>query len=1073
MLIILNIVKINLGGERMAFHLGLFNSDESNIDYNVALRNYKAASKKEKKKRKKAAKAKQEKENKKKGDPDKKAGKESVGSSSGSSSGSSNQSYADAMQQSQSRRIDPPQQFPLHVDHSTEATESPDLAKYGSAKFNPSIQVTLSTVSGTYPLVPRSFSHQIDADAETRLFADLISVQTQNDMQNDIPTATFVLGNSKDWASLLAVNDLVRIDIVSPLYANNFLTSTQWHICIYTGLISNLTRNRSWNNNQETYTVVAQGMAKIFSNIQLSTFSELQSSLTGYQLLPDDEKTGIGFKQHTSANIIKQIINRFILQNQGGVNTYDFLASQSGEDITKRTTAVNNGDVKDFMGQPMSEDQYQQYMDAVSDNNSDDDSDDSDSDNAQQQAQQQGDTALPEESWLNVPLTVDANGELPLQNLMEFYIYENLDESYPDAGPNNPFVNYNGSILQFIKDVSSKPFNEMYWDYTRGIATFVYRPTPFDPPNWKGLAIQEIAPEDILDLNIGTNDQEQAAVFKITATQGLGSTQFDGGFNGNLAPLTNLDLVHRYGYKLLQANTDYFDGNDTEVGSAQQTAGTIGADSEAMKNYTAQEAQMKYPPYTSIEDAFWLTSGRKGSSDVSIPKEAGGSAGYNAVSSAIKSSSNEHEFANKIASYGINDQQAATLWTMRNGFSQARYLQVIMPSYNPTTTNLSKNSKYLNSMKHMKAHPKKAASDLIQELGYTIGSKQAYDLVQAAIKNGGKVPEAEYNRIISGKANGGDDYTDQEDGVAGSPMSGNESVPFFFLRYTQKLFDWYADNAKFYSGTMTIQMPAYSNDVPGKSQMDLGGGFIGNRIEFYDDDSNCWWEFYCEGVSYSFSYTNGLQAVLNLTRGVPLETETESYDKRFTQPWSFWGQSTIFKGGYFGEQDLATAIQNAGSSDSGGSGSGSDSDIISTGEDIMKHCNWHYSQGQRTDMGSPGKPKKNGHADCSSFVWFVLKSCGYDVGDQPFNTGSAPHYLDKISDSDAGPGTVVISTSPEGHAAFITDKWQGNKTGILNMCAWHGYHTDYPGDVVENTFDMTFGSGFNHTCYKPKGKSKK
>ena len=129
-------------------------------------------------------------------------------------------------------------------------------------------------------------------------------------------------------------------------------------------------------------------------------------------------------------------------------------------------------------------------------------------------------------------------------------------------------VNYNGSILQMIKDVSSKPFNEMYWTHDRGVATFNYRPTPFDPENWKGLPIQEFGPNVITDINIGTNDQDQAAVYKLTPTQGLGNTQFDGGFNGNLAPLTNLELVHRYGYKLMQAQTDYFNGNDTENAEA-------------------------------------------------------------------------------------------------------------------------------------------------------------------------------------------------------------------------------------------------------------------------------------------------------------------------------------------------------------------------------------------------------------------------------------------------------------------------------------------------------------------------
>lgn len=42
-------------------------------------------------------------------------------------------------------------------------------------------------------------------------------------------------------------------------------------------------------------------------------------------------------------------------------------------------------------------------------------------------------TEAPENPWLNIPLAVNGDGELPIQNLMEFYIYENLDESYPDA----------------------------------------------------------------------------------------------------------------------------------------------------------------------------------------------------------------------------------------------------------------------------------------------------------------------------------------------------------------------------------------------------------------------------------------------------------------------------------------------------------------------------------------------------------------------------------------------------------------------------------------------------------------
>ena len=966
----------------------------------------------------------------------------SGGSSKGSGSGSGgkgstgNEDYDAAMQQSLQNMKVPPEQFPIHVDH-----QKGDIAKYGGTENSSFLKVTIATVSGVYPLVPRTYSHKIPDDSEEKLIADLISVQVQNDMQNDIPTATFTLGAKHDWSSVFAVNDLVRIDVMTPSYVKPLPKDKKGQpvsaqrLCIYTGLISNLVRNLSYSGGQETYTVTAQGMAKIFSNIQLSTFSELQANMNGYQLLPDDEKTGIGFKQHTSANIIKQIINRFILQNQGGTNTYDYLAVQNGEDITERATPVDIGKVNDLMGQPMTEEQYEQYMDAIQTSSSDDSSDsDSDSDNAQQQAQQQGDSNLPEESWLNIPLAVDAGGELPLQNLIEFYIYENLDESYPDAGPNNPFVNYNGSILQMIKDVSSKPFNEMYWTHDRGVATFNYRPTPFDPENWKGLVIQEFAPDVITDINIGTNDQDQAAVYKLTPTEGLGNTQYDGGFNGNLAPLTNLELVHRYGYKLMQAQTDYFNGNDTESAEAQQTAGVSNADSEAMKGYTDAVAQMKYPPYTSIVDAFYYTSGRKGNGDISVPKEAGGLTAYNQVASAIKSSSNAGEFARSVSGLGISQEEANTLWTERNGFSRTRYLQVMMPNYNPTSTNISKHSTYLRSYNRMKAHPKKAASELIQELGYTLGPKQAYDLVQNALANGGKPTEAAYNNVINNEK-----ITDQEDGVTGSPMSGQGSVPFFFLRYTEKLFDWYADNAKFYSGTLTIDYPEWATSPE----------YIGQRIEFYDDESKCYWEFYCEGQTYSYSYQTGLQVTLNLTRGVPLDNETD-YGKRFNENdehWGFWGLYTQFKGGYFGEQDLATAISNAsgGGGDSGGSG-GSAGGIAGVALKLVGY--FSYSQGARTDFAKDGNwkdissvddVKKDGHVDCTSFAWLCARIAGYEAGGNswPWTTGSMRGNPDsaglkEVSANDAKAGDFAVS--PE-HCAVLVGDYKGGDTD----CCDDGY----------------------------------
>ena len=1033
---------------------------------------------------------------------DEEAKKKAKGSNSKNTDGSSDDgnasNWANEMAESLNLESIPTPIQPAEADLSDRSIKGSGA----DAKYNGYIRVTVATVSGVYPLVPRDVTHQIPEDSQTRLIGDLISVQTQNDMQNDMPTATFVLSNGHDWSSLLAMNDLIRIDYVyedyelqkdfndaidsfnqrmqslynayqSPqnqqfmqqlnqkrsqsgpkpstdpneltpgqipgkygthydnrqaLYeaatvqAAKLLSSapTSNDTCIYIGLISNLTRNNNIQGNSETYTVTCQGMAKVMSNIQLTTFSDLQSNLTGYQLLPDDEKTGIGFTGHTSAGIIAQIINRFILNTRGGVNSYYYLASQNGDDITNPTTGYLEGYSYNFMLTPMSQELYAEYMDYIEDqlqdsqsdsssddsSDSDDDSDssgsgsDSDSDSSGDDdsgsdddssssgsgdsggSMYNGDTApygsLPDQAWLNKPIEVGPGEESPLENLIEFDLNENFDESYPNAGPSNPFVNYNGSILQMIKDVSNKPFNTIYWDHTKGIAEFNYTYTPFDPENWHGLHAATISPWMQVSMNISNTDKDQAAVYKLTPTNGLGLNQFTGGFTGDFAPLTNLTLVHRYGYKLMEAQTDYFNGNgggensdsssdsDSDSDSSSDssskdssssnkgsdggsdsssssgsssdsssddsssssdgdplanpiaTPGVVGWDSEAMKGYTDQEAQLHYPPYTSICDAFYYATGRKpGKNDgLSIPKEVGGLDGYNAITEALTHSTDKNAFIQTASEYGLDQQAAQSLWQTRGGMSRSRYLSIVMPNYDPTDTSLSKHSRYLKSFERMKKHPKRAAGELMSELGYRIGSKQAYDIIQSALRNGGEPTEADYDRIISGKANGGDDFTDQEPGV---PSGGAEdSVSFLFFRYTEKLFNWYADNSKFYSGTLTVHVPPKMADIE----------LINDRIYWYDKQSQCYWEFYCEGCSVSWSYQTGLQITYDVTRGVALpDLSEDSLNKRFTEPWSFWGQAVPFKGGYFGEQDLATGIAKAGSSNSSSDSGGGDGDF--------------------------------------------------------------------------------------------------------------------------------------------------
>ena len=330
-----------------------------------------------------------------------------------SNSSSSNSSNAQA-ESSQLMYI------PAEVTPLAHLTDKETLQFAHSVSYVPS--VVISTISGTYPLVPRNYSHYLPSGARDDFIDDIISIQTQNLMSNDIPTCTLTLGDQYDWSSVLSVNDLIRVDLILPTgnstdrqgslnptptltnkrwmltpsgsgdstsYSTNYVETTSYFqgdttkqvdsikYNIYYGLISSLSRNTSYSSSQTTYTIVGQGMAKIFSSIQLASFSELSANMSGYQMLPDDEKTGIAFGNHTSANIIKQIINKFILQNQSGSNTYDFESVANNSQaigITTRSTAVQVNWTGDLMGNAISEDTYSAYMDSINGSSNDNDS---------------------------------------------------------------------------------------------------------------------------------------------------------------------------------------------------------------------------------------------------------------------------------------------------------------------------------------------------------------------------------------------------------------------------------------------------------------------------------------------------------------------------------------------------------------------------------------------------------------------------------------------------------------------------------------------------------------------------
>lgn len=628
----------------------------------------------------------------------------------------------------------------------------------------------------------------------------------------------------------------------------------------------------------------------------------------------------------------------------------------------------------------------------------------------------------------------DSNGkQYALKDLLVKHFEVNNEEAFMNQAYNK-FTNYSGSILSMIKDASARPFNELFWTHEQGVATLNYRPTPFDPERWTDLGIISVDSSAVIRENISCNDTDQKSIFKLRASQD-GANDFTGGFTGTLAPLTNQALIKRYGYALMEVPADYFNGTtpkNTKENKEEQENGTA----VSTEGNTATSISYHTPTYENILDATVNRWKKNSKNDkITIPAEYGGDELYHETVSALKKYKSESSFANYINSCSaglISSNKAQELWqfySTNHDLPVAFYMQIVAPYYQ---SSISSNSN-LSSFERVKKHPKYASEALMQATNYGLGSKQAYEVIETIIANNGTISRAEYQHILATYK-----YSDTEEGVdfyETTKDSGANSVPYLFLKYTQKLFNWYCDVSKMFSGTIVLN---------GTLGLELG-----KRLTVYSRKDNAYWQYYIESVSHQFSYTNGWYTTVGVTRGLPSTTVDDDEVHRFQAPYSFWGQYQHFVGGYFGERSLAESIEvakEADEKDGGGGTTGDSSDVV---QQAKKWLGWfHYGQVHPSPtLGSDLKnPKKSGYTDCSGFVWLVLNKCGYKVpSNMGWFTGSMAsdakgkhRWLKECSEKDAKAGDVLIyncggGSGNNGHTAILEEDWHGNSTKIIEM----------------------------------------
>jgi hypothetical protein len=552
------------------------------------------------------------------------------------------------------------------------------------------------------------------------------------------------------------------------------------------------------------------------------------------------------------------------------------------------------------------------------------------------------------------------NGELsiPLKTpsgktsqLLDFFIYQfsswTADESLVDV---TPFVNYQGSIRQFLEDVAAKPFNELFFEFTNdGKCVAFMRPTPFDEDKWKSLPVKSISSEEVIQESFGKNDAEMYSIFVVQAPNIMEYNSLDIGVFPKFHPA----LVEKYGYKRLDANNRYL------ISSGANAAITGGSTTSTAPTGTGVDTSLP------VWNALWafVTKNKLTEKENLDKKEASVELLFN---KAFPNMPNDLILGiiDSLKKGELTEQSYITLaeWSGNQGPS--------LPTYQTLMIFLQANM--LDVPETIRKNRNLVFSALTQE----------YPYMQTSLING------IINSLLDRKFT--EDVYAELAAASGTTANNNGTTPNknvagdLLNQYTQRLFNWYCENVNFYAGDIrVVGSPDYR---------------IGSRLNYGDQEEPAFWEFYIESVQHEFDFVGGYTTILGVTRGL----QTDDGDKRFS---NLFGKSQDFKGGYLGEQPLDLLFQEGAAAQAGngtgltptsaGTGGGGVVQIaydpygnpvagsIPGGPTAMMALNTASKMTSRAAVYSFGAGRGHNpfydsiiYADCSSFIYWCYKTVG-------------------------------------------------------------------------------------------------
>lgn len=633
-----------------------------------------------------------------------------------------------------------------------------------------------------------------------------------------------------------------------------------------------------------------------------------------------------------------------------------------------------------------------------------------------------------------------ANGE-SFNSLVQTIFKENEEDKESCIGDDQFYINYQGGLWEYLKELRNAPFYEIYWEVMDNKPTLMVRPTPFNPEEWDKLETSTVESYQVVDKSLGRSDLETYTCFIVKGEQI--KTEFAELFG---KPLWYPPFYKKYGLRRLQVNSKY--NYMGEVPSIQTTSDPSDTSQDI------QQTEMKdmggqfpfpLPNNTHISSYFGYrthpVTGKKGSFHNGIDIPAPNGTPIPSVGDGIVKDVGH----NNISGHWIEIQHNNGIVTryqhcntkpkplkgdkVKQGQIIAEVGKTGRVTGNHLHFEVKVNGKQVDPMPYIKGGipgkgakgdaiektliskvewDKKAIQNQQKSVVFKSNKKSDGDILKNAEKNyveqtilrsvldptGFNTPELNpENFIEEEKEKAIKEETEELKGMADSVVS----------KKTINLFNWNILNNQMENGSITLL-----GDVDYK---------IGTKLYIKETDM----EYYIENVTQTFTYNESWTTTLQLTRGF-------KKGKRFDPPWNAYEVMT--------EADLLNisgmnGVDASGSSETTSKGQANSESKIANAANLSTDRKKLVSQflSKAGETYSQGKRMQDGYSDCSSFVFKRVceaKDIDYKGKWAPSSSGMASCDLwEEIPMNEALPGDILWKP---GHTEFVSDEGMNGRS---------------------------------------------